>query len=69
MIDDSEVPGAHPPKDHPLSKLAARLGELLDEDQWAEVESLVLKAWKFGENANFSGERSESAAKRGSTAG
>ena len=49
MIDDSEVPGAYPPKDHPLSRLAVRLGELLDEDQWAECESLVLKAWKSGE--------------------
>ena len=42
--DDSEVPGAHPPPDHPLSRLAARLGELLDEDQWAECEALLLKA-------------------------
>ena len=47
-MDDTETPGAHPPKDHPLSKLAVRLGELLDEDQWAECESLVLKAWEAG---------------------
>lgn len=43
--DDSEVPGAHPPPDHPLSRLAARLGELLDEDQWAECERLLLDGW------------------------
>ena len=44
--DDSEVPGAHPPPDHPLSRLAARLGELLDEDQWVECETLLLQGWQ-----------------------
>ncbi len=44
--DDSEVPGAHPPTGHPLNRLAARLGELLDEDHWAECEALVLQAWQ-----------------------
>jgi hypothetical protein len=48
-MNDTETPGAYPPKDHPLSRLAVRLGELLDEDQWAECESLVLKAWEAGE--------------------
>ena len=48
-MHDTEAPGAHPPKDHPLSRLAVRLGELLDEDQWTECESLVLKAWEVGE--------------------
>ena len=48
-MNDTETPGAHPPKDHPLSRLAVRLVELLDEDQWTECESLVLKAWKAGE--------------------
>ena len=42
-MNDTETP-----KDHPLSRLAVRLGELLDEDQWAECESLVLKAWEAG---------------------
>lgn len=44
--DDSEVPGAHPPPNHPLSRLAARLGELLDEDQWPECETLLLQGWQ-----------------------
>ena len=48
-MNDTETPGAHPPKYHPLSRLAVRLGELLDEDHWTECESLVLKAWKAGE--------------------
>ena len=51
--DDSEVPGAHPPPDHPLSRLAARLGELLDEDHWAECESLLLKACADAKRLDF----------------
>jgi hypothetical protein len=34
-----------PPMGHPLQKLGARLGELLDEDQWAECERLLLEGW------------------------
>ncbi len=34
-----------PPIGHPLQKLGARLGELLDEDQWAECERLLLEGW------------------------
>ncbi len=41
MIDDEKE---LPPPGHPLNVLAARLGELLDEDQWAECERLLLKA-------------------------
>ena len=33
-----------PPPGHPLNVLATRLGELLDEDHWAECEALILKA-------------------------
>lgn len=33
-----------PPSGHPLNVLATRLGELLDEDHWAECEGLLLKA-------------------------
>ena len=36
---------AFPPMGHPLQKLGARLGELLDEDQWAECERLLLEGW------------------------
>ena len=45
-MNDTETPGAHPPPDHPLSRLAARLGELLDEDQWVECETLLLQGWQ-----------------------
>lgn len=34
-----------PPTGHPLQKLGARLGELLDEDHWAECERLLLEGW------------------------
>lgn len=34
-----------PPMGHPLQKLGARLGELLDEDHWAECERLLLEGW------------------------
>ena len=34
-----------PPMGHPLQKLGARLGELLNEDQWAECERLLLEGW------------------------
>ena len=40
MIDEKELP----PHGHPLNVLATRLGELLDEDHWAECEALMLKA-------------------------
>jgi hypothetical protein len=39
-----EVP--MPPKCHPLHKLGQRLAELLDENQWAECERLLLEGWK-----------------------
>lgn len=35
-----------PPKCHPLHKLGQRLAELLDENQWAECERLLLECWK-----------------------
>ena len=41
MIDDEKE---LPPPGHPLNVLATRLGELLDEDHWAECEALLLKA-------------------------
>ncbi len=34
-----------PPEGHPLHKLGARLTELLDEDQWAACERLLLEGW------------------------
>lgn len=39
--EESELP----PEDHPLRQLGLRLGELLDEDHWAECERLLLKGW------------------------
>lgn len=41
-IDESELP----PDGHPLRVLGLRLGEMLDEDHWAEGERLLLKGWK-----------------------
>jgi len=41
MLDDEKE---LPPPGHPLNALATRLGELLDEDHWAECEALLLKA-------------------------
>ena len=41
MLDDEKE---LPPPGHPLNVLATRLGELLDEDHWAECEALLLKA-------------------------
>ena len=38
-----------PPMGHPLQKLGARLGELLDEDHWAECERLLLEGWAHDE--------------------
>ena len=38
-----------PPMGHPLQKLGARLTELLDEDQWAECERLLLEGWAHDE--------------------
>ena len=42
-----------PPMGHPLQKLRARLGELLDElldeDHWAECERLLLEGWAHDE--------------------
>ena len=35
-----------PPMGHPLRKLGVRLTELLDEDQWAECERLLLEGWE-----------------------
>lgn len=36
-----------PPDGHPLLRLGARLTELLDDDHWAECESLLLDGWEF----------------------
>ena len=38
-----------PPMGHPLQKLGARLGKLLDEDHWSECERLLLEGWAFDE--------------------
>lgn len=43
LVDDFEK--SLPPMDHPLRKLGVRLTELLDEDQWAECERLLLEGW------------------------
>ena len=34
-----------PPVGHPLNTLGVLLGRLLDEDQWAECERLLLLGW------------------------
>ena len=34
-----------PPEGHPLRALGVRLAELLDEDQWADCEDLLLEGW------------------------
>ena len=47
--DENELP----PPGHPLNVLATRLGELLDEDQWAECEGLLLKACADTKRLNF----------------
>lgn len=48
MGADEELPKL-PPMGHPLQKLGARLGELLDEDHWAECERLLLEGWAHDE--------------------
>ena len=40
---------------HPLQRLGARLTELLDEDQWAECEALLLEAGIVPANAELRG--------------
>ena len=50
MVDDEKE---LPPPGHPLNKLATRLGELLDEDQWAECETLLLKACADAQRLDF----------------
>jgi len=45
LIDDADRELELPPKGHPLHKLGARLTELLDEDQWAACERLLLEGW------------------------
>lgn len=50
MIDDEKE---LPPPGHPLNILATRLGELLDEDQWAECEALLLKACADAKRLDF----------------
>lgn len=36
-----------PPEGHPLLKLGQRLADLLDEDQWAECEQLLLEGLEY----------------------
>lgn len=50
MIDDEKE---LPKPGHPLNALATRLGELLDEDHWAECESLLLKACADAKRLDF----------------
>lgn len=45
LIDDADRELELPPEGHPLHKLGARLTELLDEDQWASCERLLLEGW------------------------
>lgn len=45
LKDDPDLDRSLPPAGHPLGKLGARLTELLDEDQWAECERLLLEGW------------------------
>src|SRR5574343_1623998 len=45
LIDDADRELELPPEAHPLHKLGARLTELLDEDQWAACERLLLEGW------------------------
>lgn len=45
MIDDADRPLPLPPEGHPLHELGKRLAELLDEDQWAQCEALLLEGW------------------------
>ena len=47
--DDSDRQPELPPEGHPLRKLGVRLGELLDEDRWAECERLLLEGWAHDE--------------------
>jgi len=47
--DDTDREPELPPEGHPLRKLAKRLTELLDEDQWAECERLLLEGWMHDE--------------------
>ena len=44
LVDEFEK--SLPPMGHPLRKLGVRLTELLDEDQWAECERLLLEGWE-----------------------
>ena len=45
LVDEFEK--SLPPMGHPLRKLGVRLTELLDEDQWAECERLLLEGWEL----------------------
>lgn len=47
LIDNADRELELPPEGHPLHKLGARLTELLDEDQWAECERLLLEGWEL----------------------
>lgn len=49
LIDDADRELELPPEGHPLHKLGARLTELLDEDQWAACERLLLEGWAHDE--------------------
>lgn len=44
LVDEFEK--SLPPMGHPLRKLGVRLTELLDEDQWAECDRLLLEGWE-----------------------
>lgn len=45
FIRDDDVELGLPPEGHPLRMLGIRLGELLDEDQFAQCERLLLDGW------------------------
>ena len=60
LIDDADRELELPPEGHPLHKLGARLTELLDEDQWAACERLLLEGWAHDAcGASLSNERLE----------
>lgn len=46
LIDDADRVPELPPDGHKLRMLGARLAELLDEDQFAECERLLLEGWE-----------------------
>lgn len=57
LVDEFEK--SLPPMGHPLRKLGVRLTELLDEDQWAECERLLLECWEHDAADRATGARKE----------